>query len=204
MVKASKLAAAAARIGALLDMFLLQLIHDLANGKYVDSPRDAKQLARLAAAMRDAFMTCHSEDDTLCADNVASMRVQIKKVVPMMASCEATYEEREQLIEELKAKIELARRVTRCLRRLKEHDAEAEAAKAKCEEQWKRLREDDKRYRELMESGERFRKYRKQAQEGDAEAAAFFESVGWPVTEPAECCLVFRIDGRCIVCNNVL
>ena len=104
----------------------------------------------------------------------------------MMASCEATYEEREQLIEELKAKIALARRLTRCLRRLKEHDAEAEAAKAKLEEQWKQLREDDKRMRELMESGERFRKYRKQAQEGDAEAAAFFESVGWPVTEPAE------------------
>ena len=40
--------------------------------------------------------------------------------------------------------------------------------------------------RELMESGERFRKYRKQAQEGDAEAAAFFERVGWPVTEPAD------------------
>ena len=185
-------------------MFLLGLIHDLAHGRYVASPRDANQLARLAAAMRDAFMTCHSEDDTLCADNVASMRVQIKKVVPMMASCEATYEEREQLIEELKAKIELARRVTRCLRSLKEHDAEAEAAKAKLEEQWKQLREDDKRMRELMESGERFRKYRKQAQEGDAEAAAFFERVGQPVTEPAECCLVFRIDGRCIVCNNVL
>ena len=185
-------------------MFLLGLIHDLAHGRYVASPRDANQLARLAAAMRDAFMTCHSEDDTLCADNVASMRVQIKKVVPMMASCEATYEEREQLIEELKAKIELARRVTRCLRRLKEHDAEAEAAKAKLEEQWKQLREDDKRMRELMESGERFRKYRKQAQEGDAEAAAFFERVDQPVTEPAECCLVFRIDGRCIVCNNVL
>ena len=82
----------------------------------------------------------------------------------MMASCEATYEEREQLIEEFKAKIALARRVTRCLRRLKEHDAEAEAAKAKLEEQWKQLREDDKRMRELMESGERFRKYRKQAQ----------------------------------------
>ena len=185
-------------------MFLLGLIHDLAHGRYVASPRDANQLARLAAAMRDAFMTCHSEDDTLCADNVASMRVQIKKVVPMMASCEATYEEREQFIEEFKAKIALARRLTRCLRRLKEHDAEAEAAKAKCEEQWKQLREDDKRMRELMESGERFRKYRKQAQEGDAEAAAFFERVGQPVTEPAECCLVFRIDGRCIVCNNVL
>ena len=107
------------RSGTLLHMFLLGLIHDLAHGRYVASPRDANQLARLAAAMRDAFMTCHSEDDTLCADNVASMRVQIKKVVPMMASCEATYEEREQLIEELKAKIELARRVTRCLRSLK-------------------------------------------------------------------------------------
>ena len=174
------------RSGTLLHMFLLGLIHDLAHGRYVASPRDANQLARLAAAMRDAFLTCHSEDDTLCADNVANMRVRIKKVVPIMASARATYEEREQFIEEFKAKIALARRVTRCLRRLKEHDAEAEAAKAKCEEQWKQLREDDKRMRELMESGERFRKYRKQAQEGDAEAAAFFERVGQPVTEPAD------------------
>ena len=174
------------RSGTLLHMFLLGLIHDLAHGRYVASPRDANQLARLAAAMRDAFMTCHSEDDTLCADNVASMRVQIKKVVPIMASARATYEEREQFIEEFKAKIALARRVTRCLRRLKEHDAEAEAAKAKCEEQWKQLREDDKRMRELMESGERFRKYRKQAQEGDAMAVAFFEDAGLRVTELAD------------------
>ena len=43
-----------------------------------------------------------------------------------------------------------------------------------------------KRRREEMQSDEHFRKYRKQAGEGDAEAAAFFESVGWPVTEPAE------------------
>ena len=37
--------AAAARASVRSAMFLLQLIHDLANGKYVDSPRDAKQLA---------------------------------------------------------------------------------------------------------------------------------------------------------------
>ena len=185
-------------------MFLLGLIHDLAHGRYVASPRDANQLARLAAAMRDALMTCHPEDDTLCADNVASMRVRIKKVVPMLASAQATYEEREQIIEEVKERSALARKLTRCLRRLKEHNAEVEAAEAKLEEQWKRLREDHKFCRELMESGERFRKYRKQAQEGDAEAAAFFERVGQPVTEPAECCLVFRVDGRCLVCNNVL
>ena len=58
MVKASKLAAAAARIGALLDMFLLQLIHDLAHGKYVASPRDAKQLARFANAWKEAYFLC--------------------------------------------------------------------------------------------------------------------------------------------------
>ena len=167
-------------------MFLLGLIHDLAHGRYVASPRDANQLARLAAAMRDALMACHPEDDTLCADNVASMRVRIKKVVPMGGWAGATYEEREQFIEEFKAKIALARRVTRCLRRLKEHDAEAEAARAKREEQRKRRREDDELFRELTESDEHFRKYRKQAQEGDAEAAAFFERVGWPVTEPAD------------------
>ena len=43
-----------------------------------------------------------------------------------------------------------------------------------------------KHLREELLSDEHFRKYRKQAEEGDAEAAAFFESVGWPVTEPAE------------------
>ena len=36
-------------------MFLLQLIHDLANGKYVDSPRDAKQLARFANAEKELY-----------------------------------------------------------------------------------------------------------------------------------------------------
>ena len=35
-------------------MFLLQFIHDLANGKYVDSPRDAMQLARFAAVCKEA------------------------------------------------------------------------------------------------------------------------------------------------------
>ena len=45
-------------------MFLLQLIHDLANGKYVDSPRDAKQLARFKVPARvipvDAFPVTES------------------------------------------------------------------------------------------------------------------------------------------------
>ena len=41
------------RIGAPA-MILLGFIHDLANGKYVDSPRDAEQLVRFAAAWKEA------------------------------------------------------------------------------------------------------------------------------------------------------
>ena len=42
------------RVGALLDMFLLQLIHNLAHGPDFASPEDAEQLARFVAGCKEA------------------------------------------------------------------------------------------------------------------------------------------------------
>ncbi len=200
MVKASKLAAAAARIGALLDMFLLQFIHDLANGKYVDSPRDAKQLARFAAVCKEAaYLSAtgwlHDRHDRFVEHRSLDIvwfwdftRQPLEEFF-----FETTYEDREYVIEFLKTIVKALQSKWNCdfaelearrsERELKESMLRARAA---AEERRAQRAAARKRLREELLSDEHFRKYRKQAEEGDAEAAAFFESVGWPVTEPAE------------------
>ena len=80
------------RIGA-LDMLLLQVIHGLAHGEHAGSSRDAKQLARFAAAIRDLYYvicTGYSpkwagEKLTLDADDVARLRLRIKYYLPRAA-----------------------------------------------------------------------------------------------------------------------
>ena len=196
MVKASKLAAAAARIGALLDMFLLQFIHDLANGKYVDSPRDAMQLARFAAVCKEAdylSATGWLDDRFVEHPSLDWFRDFTRETLEEFAVLETTYEDREFMTEYLKQFVKALQSLWDCdfaeleadrsERELKESILRARAA---AEERRAQRAADRKRLREEMLSDEHFRKYRKQAEEGDAEAAAFFESVGWPVTEPAE------------------
>ena len=198
MVQASKLAAAAARIGALLDMFLLQFIHDLANGKYVDSPRDAKQLARFAAVCKEAaYLSATGCKNRRWVEHPSLDGVWFRDftrgTLEEFGVLETTYEDREYVIESLKTIVKVLQLKWNCdfaeleadrsERELKESILRARAA---AEERRAQRAADRKRLREEMLSDEHFRKYRKQAEEGDAEAAAFFESVGWPVTEPAE------------------
>ena len=196
MVKASKLAAAAARIGALLDMFLLQFIHDLANGKYVASPRDAMQLARFAAVCKEAAYlsaTGWLDDRFVEHPSLDWFRDFTRETLEEFAVLETTYEDREFMTEYLKQFVKALQSLWDCdfaeleadrsERELKENKVRLRAA---AEERRAQRAADRKRLREEMLSDEHFRKYRKQAEEGDAEAAAFFESVGWPVTEPAE------------------
>ena len=196
MVKASKLAAAAARIGALLVMFLLQFIHDLANGKYVDSPRDAKQLARFAAVCKEAdylSATGWLDDRFVEHPSLDEFRDFTRETLEEFGVLETTYEDREYVIEYLKTLVKALQSMWNCgfaeleadrsERELKETIVRLRAA---AEEKRAQRAAARKRLREELLSDEHFRKYRKQAEEGDAEAAAFFESVGWPVTEPAE------------------
>ena len=195
-------------------MLLLQVIHGLAHGEHAGSSTDAKQLARFAAAIRDMGHaggtgysdTWQGEKVTLDADDVAWLRTLINSALPHAARL--TYEARERLIAKFDSKSSVVRAFHKMRKRVLEAIVERELAMAKNEKLIREARAASeatrKRLREDMESDEHFRKYRKLAEEGDAEAAAFFERVDQPVTEPAECCLVFRIDGRCIVCNNVL
>ena len=198
MVKASKLAAAAARIGALLDMFLLQLIHDLANGKYVDSPRDAKQLAQFAAVCKEAaYLSATGCKNRRWVEHPSLdgvwFRDFTRETLEEFAVLETTYEDRQFVIEYLKQLVKALQSKWNCdFAELEANRSERELkesilrARAAAEERRAQRAAARKRRLEEMQSDELFRKYRKQAEEGDAEAAAFFESVGWPVTEPAE------------------
>ena len=128
---------------------------------------------------------------TLDADDVARLRLRIKYYLPRAAKL--TYEERERLIVEIDLKLSLVRKIRWVKKQNREAQAETLRVIAACEANEKRreatrkrLRDEERQIREEMQSGERYRKYLKQAEEGDAEAAAFFESVGWPVIEPAD------------------
>ena len=183
------------RIGA-LDMLLLQVIHGLAHGEHAGSSRDAKQLARFAAAIRDMGHaggtgysdTWQGEKVTLDADDVAWLRTLINSALPHAARL--TYEARERLIAKFDSKSSVVRAFHKMRKRVLEAIVERELGMAENEKLIREARAASeahrKRRREEMQSDEHFRKYRKQAEEGDGEAAAFFESVGWPVTEPAE------------------
>ena len=177
-------------------MLLLQVIHGLAHGEHAGSSRDAKQLARFAAAIRDMGHaggtgysdTWQGEKVTLDADDVAWLRTLINSALPHAARL--TYEARERLIAKFDSRSSVVRAFHKMRKRVLEAIVERELAMAENEKLIREARAASeahrKRRREEMQSDEHFRKYRKQAQEGDAEAAAFFESIGWPVTEPAE------------------
>ena len=168
-------------------MFLLQLIHDLANGKYVDSPRDAKQLARFAAVCKEAAYlssTGWSDDSFVEHPSLDGVwfRDFTRETLEEFAVLETTYEDREFMTEYLKQFVKALQSLWNC----DIAELEADRSELELKESTAQRAAARKRLREEMLSDEHFRKYRKQAEEGDAEAAAFFESVGWPVTEPAE------------------
>ena len=180
-------------------MFSLQLIHDLAHSKYVDSPRDAKQLARFAAVCKEAYFLCatmtgirggrleHPSLDGVWFRDFTRRTLDKFNVL-------ATYEDREWMITEYYEPRIWAFQIMwnakfegwECIEAGRQLRAAEETGRARIAAARKRRRDEERQIREEMLSDEHFRKYRKQAQEGDAEAAAFFESVGWPVTEPAE------------------
>ena len=180
-------------------MLLLQVIHGLAHGEHAGSSRDAKQLARFAAAIRDLYHVICTGDSpkwagekvTLDADDVALVRARIQKYLPRAAKL--TYEERERLIVEIDTKSSLARAFKKLKKDNREAQAETlrvqavfEANEKRREATRKRLRDQERQIREEYRSGECFRKSRKRAKEGDAEAVAFFEGVGLAVAELAD------------------
>ena len=191
------------RIGA-LDMLLLQVIHGLAHGEHAGSSRDAKQLARFAAALRDmthavstGYRSGYSpkwagEKVTLDADKVASLRSLIKEALPHAARL--TYEARERLIAKFDSKSSVVRALHKMRTRVLEAIADRELAKAENEKLVREARAEvraaseahRKRRREEMQSGECYRKHRKWAREGNAKAVAFFEDVGLRVADLAD------------------
>ena len=85
-------------------MFLLQFIHDLANGKYVDSPRDAMQLARFAAVCKEAdylSATGWLDDRFVEHPSLDWFRDFTRETLEEFAVLETTYEDREYVIESL-------------------------------------------------------------------------------------------------------
>ena len=180
-------------------MLLLQVIHGLAHGEHAGSSRDAKQLARFAAAIRDLYhviCTGYSrkwagEKVAFDADDVALVRARIQKYLPRAAKL--TYEERERLIAEIDLKLSVIRKVRWVIKQNREAQAETlrvqavfEANEKRREATRKRLRDEERQIREEYRSGEVFRRSRKRAKEGDAKAVAFFEDVGLAVADLAD------------------
>ena len=176
-------------------MLLLQVIHGLAHGEHAGSSRDAKQLARFAAAIRDmghAGGTGYSdtwagEKVTLDADDVAWLRTLINSALPHAAKL--TYEARERLIAKFDSRSSVVRAFHKMRKRVLEAIVERELAMAENEKLIREARAASeatrKRLREKCQ-GEVFRKYRKQAKEGDIEAVAFFQGFGLAVAELAD------------------
>ena len=184
-------------------MLLLQVIHGLAHGEHAGSSRDAKQLARFAAVIRDMTHAADTgcgpkwagEKVTLDADRVASLRSLIKEALPHAARL--TYEARERLIAKYNAKVSLfcaahymmkgpLEALAECERSKAENERLVREAQVASEAHRKRRREEWNQIVSDMQSGERYRKYRKLAKEGNAKAVAFFEDVGLAVAELAD------------------
>ena len=177
-------------------MILLQVIHGLAHGEHAGSSRDAKQLARFAAALRDmthavstGYRSGYSpkwagEKLTLDADDVARLRLRIKYYLPRAAKL--TYEERERLIVKIDSKNSVVRAFKKLKKEIREGHAETLRVKAAFKANEKRRREEWNQTVSEMQSGERYRKYRKLAKEGHATAVAMFEDVGLRVAELAD------------------
>ena len=180
-------------------MFLLQLIHDLAHGKYVASPRDAKQLARFANAWKEAYFLCATmkgirrgrlEHPAL---DGREFRDFTRRTLDKFEYLETSDVRELCITEDLEPRIWAFQMMWNakfegweCIEAGRQLRAAWENGRAQIAAARKRRRDEERQLREEMQSGDRYRKYRKQAEEGDVEAAAFFESVGWPVTEPAE------------------
>ena len=177
-------------------MLLLQVIHGLAHGEHAGSSRDAKQLARFAAAIRDMGHaggtgysdTWQGEKVTLDADDVAWLRTLINSALPHAARL--TYEARERLIAKFDSKSSVVRAFHKMRKRVLEAIVERELAMAENEKLIREARAASeahrKRRREEMQSDERYRKCRKLAKEGNAKAVAFFEDVGLAVADLAD------------------
>ena len=184
-------------------MLLLQVIHGLAHGEHAGSSRDAKQLARFAAVFRDLYhviCTGYSpkwagEKVTLDADDVAWLRTLINSALPHAAKL--TYEARERLIAKFDSRSSVVRAFHKMRKRVLEAIVERELAmpeneklireaRAASEAHRKRRREELNQIVSDMQSGERYRKCRKLAKEGNAKAVAFFEDVGLAVAELAD------------------
>ena len=184
-------------------MLLLQVIHGLAHGEHAGSSRDAKQLARFAAVIRDMTHAADTgcgpkwagEKVTLDADRVASLRSLIKEALPHAARL--TYEARERLIAKYNAKVSLfcaahymmkgpLEALAECERSKAENEKRIREARAASEATRKRLREEWNQTLSEMQSGERYRKCRKRAKEGHATAVAMFENVGLRVADLAD------------------
>ena len=180
-------------------MFLLGLIHDLANGKYVDSSRDAKQLARFAAACKELdFLWATGNGisegrlEHPALDGYA-FRDFTRRTLDKFAYLE-THNVRELCItEDLEPRIRAAQKIWDAefefwgaFEAHKQLRAAEETGRAQIAAARKRRRDEELQIREEMQSGERYRKYRKWAKEGDAMAVAFFEDVGLRVTELAD------------------
>ena len=177
-------------------MLLLQVIHGLAHGEHAGSSRDAKQLARFAAAIRDMGHaggtgysdTWQGEKVTLDADDVAWLRTLINSALPHAARL--TYEARERLIAKFDSKSSVVRAFHKMRKRVLEAIVDRELAMAENEKLIREARAASeahrKRRREEMQSDERYRKCRKLAKEGNAKAVAFFEDVGLAVADLAD------------------
>ena len=180
-------------------MFLLQLIHDLAHGKYVASPRDAMQLARFANAEKEMAFLCAT------GSGISEGRLEY----PALDGCEfrdftrrtldnfaylQSYDVRElSITEDLEPRIRAAQMmwnfefdIWECREANKQLRASEEEGRAQIAAARKRARDEERQLREEMQSGERYRKHRKWAKEGDAMAVAFFEDAGLRVTELAD------------------
>ena len=151
-------------------MFLLQLIHDLANGKYVDSPRDAKQLARFAAVCKEAaYLSATGWLDDRFVEHPSLdgvwFRDFTRETLEEFAVLETTYEDREYVIESLTTIVKVLQlkwdcdfaelEADRSERELKETIVRLRAA---AEERRAQRAADRKRLREEMLSDEHFRK----------------------------------------------
>ena len=180
-------------------MFLLQLIHDLAHGKYVASPRDAKQLARFANAWKEAYFLCATmkgirrgrlEHPAL---DGREFRDFTRRTLDKFEYLETSDVRELCITEDLEPRIRAAQKIWNfefdiweCREANKQLRASEEEGRAQIEAARKWARDEERQLREEMQSGERYRKHRKWAKEGDAMAVAFFEDAGLRVTELAD------------------
>ena len=179
-------------------MFLLQLIHDLAHGKYVASPRDAKQLVRFANAWKETYFLCATMKGIRRgrlehpAVDGREFRDFTRRTLDKFEYLETSDVRELCITEDLEPRIWAFQMMWNaklegweCIEAGRQLRAAWENGRARVAAVRKRLR-DEERQLEEMQSGERYQKHRKWAKEGDAMAVAFFEDAGLRVTELAD------------------